>query len=144
MDAEILGELIIKKVGDSEWELQTPIEFRLANGRIAIAQKGFTLDFGSTGIFGGASPPLGSGADWGYCLHDLLYASHRAGDTTWTRKDADAAMREMHLFKGVSPILCEAIHAACRAAGLAAWLSPEEQEVWDARLHPEEDWFLDQ
>ena len=141
MDAEILGELIIKKAGDSEWELQSPIEFRLANGRIAIAQKGFTLDFGSTGIFGGASPPLGSGADWGYCLHDLLYASHRAGDTTWTRKDADAAMREMHLFKGVSPILCEAIHAAVRAGGLSAWQTEEEREAWNMTNQHE---FMDQ
>ena len=139
----VVGGLDWRKTGDEEVMLLSPVEFVLDSGRIVIAEKGFTYDGGSVPkVFRNIISPFGTCADWGWCLHDRLYAGHRElGEMDWTRREADLAMLEMLQYKGVADLVAYGAFAAVRGGASQAWMSRDERKDWDEREELDE--YLD-
>jgi len=118
--ARILGDIVVKKIGNHRWELHEPIEYHVgdANSEEVISiPKGFKTDFASVprplwGLF----PPNGkhTGAA---IVHDYLYQNH-----IYSRKKSDKIFLEIMKIYEVSWIKRYTMYRAVRLFGRGSWL----------------------
>ena|SRR3990167_4919668 len=91
--ARILSDLIVKKVGDREWELVAPLEYHVGNensSEVIIIPVGFKTDLASTPKFIQALLPQNERYAIGAALHDFLYTNKgKLSNKTYTRKESD-------------------------------------------------------
>jgi hypothetical protein len=132
--SKITGKLEIRKEDDTHWFILRLIKFLLNDGRLVTIKRGFVFDGGSVPqALWAFVPPMGTAADWGFALHDALYSWHRDSSQlvivsdSFTRKDADLAMMEVHLHAGVSQELAELIYTGVRLGASRSWMTPEEK-----------------
>lgn len=120
---DILGGLEILKLQGGRWELLSNPIILLNSGRTIKPQHGFIYDGGSVpqlfwSLVGG---PVGTDADWGYLVHDWLYYLSRQGNPGWTRREADEAMLELHLYCGVPELIAYGVFTAVRGGASEKW-----------------------
>jgi len=144
---QVIGELNIRKYDNHRWFILSRLEFVLNNGSWIRVRRGFILDFGSTPrSLWAIMPPLGTAADLGYAAHDGVYGKNRDDSPyvdlshSFTRKEADMAMREVHLHCGVSVELSDASYLGVRRGASRAWMSPQ-QKLASGIIHQLPDYY---
>ena len=123
--ARILSDLIVKKVGDREWELVAPLEYHVGNensSEVIIIPASFKTDLASTPRFIQALLPQNERYAIAAALHDFLYKRKgRLENKIYTRKESDLIFIEAMKVLNVPWLKRQLMFQAVRIFGRFYW-----------------------
>ena len=140
--SHIQGQLDLRRYQDDprHWTILHRIKFYTDDSRSIEIRPHFRLDGGSVPRSAWTYvPPMGTEADWGFVVHDALYAWHRDNSPyiivsdPFTRQEADKVMREFHLHLGMRESKANLIYTAVRRGASYSWMNKQERKKYLAK-----------